>query len=48
MAAWRMAFRCGFNGFEMWDECLEHKVAIIEYSPFDDVDLSKYERGNRD
>jgi hypothetical protein len=45
MAAWRMAFRCGINGFEMWDECLKHKVAIIEYSPFDNVDLSKYERG---
>ena len=45
MAAWRMAFRCGINGFEMWDECLKHKVAIIEYWPFDDLDLSKFARG---
>jgi len=45
MAAWRMAFRCGVNGDEMWDECWNHKVAIIEYSPFDDFDLSVQSEG---
>jgi hypothetical protein len=42
MTAWRMAFRCGINGFELWDACWRHKVAIIEYGPFDDIDLSLY------
>ena len=45
MAAWRMSFRAGKNGFEMWPLCRQHGVAIIEYSPFDDVDLSKYADG---
>lgn len=42
MTAWRMAFRCGINGFELWDACWRHKVAIIEYAPFDDIDISMY------
>lgn len=42
MTAWRMAFRCGINGYELWNDCRRHKVAIIEYRPFDDVDLSLY------
>jgi hypothetical protein len=45
MAAWRMAFRRGTNGPSMWDECRDGKVAIIEYTPFDGVDLSRYPRG---
>jgi len=45
MAAWRMAFRCGINGYELWDDCWEHKVAIIEYTPFDDVNLSSFPEG---
>ena len=45
MAAWRMAFRCGINGYELWDACWRHKVAIIEYGPFDDVDLSLHPEG---
>ncbi len=45
MAAWRMAFRRGTNGPSMWDECRKRKVAINEYTPFDDVDLSRYPRG---
>jgi hypothetical protein len=45
MAAWRMAFRCGIKGDELWPECWNHKVAIIEYSPFDDCDLSLHSEG---
>ncbi|MCL4206164.1 MAG: hypothetical protein KJ000_27080 [Pirellulaceae bacterium] len=40
-----MAFRCGINGHELWEDCWEHQVAIIEYGPFDDIDLSLYPRG---
>jgi hypothetical protein len=42
MAAWRMAFRAGKNGYEMWPDCQRVGVAAIEYSPVDDIDLSKY------
>jgi hypothetical protein len=45
MAAWRMAFRCGINGDELWPECSKHNVAIIEYTPFDDFDLSLHPEG---
>lgn len=45
MAAWRMAFRCGINGDELWPECWKHKVATIEYRPFDDFDLTSYSVG---
>ena len=45
MAAWRMAFRCGTNGDEMWPHCRRLGVAIIEYTPVDDIDLSDYPAG---
>ncbi len=45
MPAWRMAFRCGTNGPEMWPRCQSLGVAIIEYTPVDNVDLSRYPAG---
>ncbi len=45
MTAWRMAFRAGKNGFEMWPYCRELGVAVIEYGPLDDIDLSQYSEG---
>jgi hypothetical protein len=45
MAAWRMAFRAGKNGHEMWPDCYRLGVAFIEYSPVDDIDLSRYPEG---
>lgn len=45
MPAWRMAFRCGKNGPEMWPHCHTLGVAIIEYTPVDDIDLSRYPAG---
>lgn len=45
MTAWRMAFRAGKNGPEMWPYCYRLGVAIIEYTPVDDIDLSRYADG---
>jgi hypothetical protein len=43
MTAWRMSFRAGTNGPEMWDKyCRPLKVAAIEYGPVDDVDFTPY------
>ncbi len=40
MAAWRMAFRVGEEGHELWPDCHRLGVAVIEYTPVDDIDLS--------
>jgi hypothetical protein len=40
--AWRMAFRVGTGGEELWPQCLRHSVAAIHYGPVENVDLSKY------
>ena len=45
MPAWRMAFRCGKNGYELWPACHRLGVATIEYSSVDDIDLSDYSEG---
>src|SRR6266404_3591423 len=45
MPAWRMAFRAGTNGHEMWPHCYRLRVAAIEYGPVDDIDLSGYSEG---
>jgi hypothetical protein len=45
MAGWRMAFRVGKNGFEMWPKCKELGIAAIEYTPVDDIDFSQYSPG---
>ena len=42
MTAWRMAFREGKNGYELWDTCRNHGVAAIQYDPVQDVDFSGY------
>jgi hypothetical protein len=42
MAAWRMAFRDGKNGPELWPRCQELRIAAIEYGPIDDIDFSLY------
>jgi hypothetical protein len=44
MQAWRMAFRDGNKGFEMWDQCLANGVAAIAYEGMD-FDLSKHPEG---
>jgi hypothetical protein len=45
MKVWRMSFRCGDRGYEIWPHCLELGVAAITYSPLAKVDLSKYHPG---
>jgi len=45
MTSWRMAFRVGSGGPEMWPHCLRLGVAAITYSPLAEVDLSKYPQG---
>jgi hypothetical protein len=45
MTAWRMAFRAGKNGYEMWPACKRAGVAAIAYSSVDDIDLSQYPEG---
>ena len=42
MAAWRMAFRAGTNGPEMWPHCHRLGVAAIQYGPVDGIDFSRY------
>jgi len=41
MAIWRMSFRAGTNGEELWPICYRNRVAVIEYTPVDDIDLSR-------
>src|SRR5437763_1073226 len=45
MTAWRMAFRDGTNGPSLWDDCRQLSVAALEYGPVDNIDLSKYPKG---
>ena len=45
MKAWRMAFRTGTGGDELWPDCRRNRVASIEYPSLDDVDLSQYPQG---
>lgn len=40
MNYWRMAFKCGSQGFDMREKCFEHGVAAITYEPFIHTDLS--------
>jgi len=46
MAVWRMAFRCGTNGFDLWPECRRIGMAVIQYDAVQDVDLSQYNRND--
>lgn len=45
MTVWRMAFRVGNQGFDMFPYCLKYGVAAITYDPLAYTDLSKYPRG---
>lgn len=45
MATWRMSFRAGNQGQEMWPYCLKWKVAAITYLPLDRTDLSALPKG---
>ncbi len=42
MATWRMSFRAGNQGPEMWAHCLRFGVAAITYDPLARTDLSKH------
>lgn len=42
MRIWRMAFRVGDSGYEMWPHCLEYGVAAITNYALAKIDLSKY------
>ena len=45
ITTWRMAFRVGPRGDNMWPQCLKLGVAAITYDPLAWTDLSKYARG---
>jgi predicted HNH restriction endonuclease len=45
MKYWRMSFRCGNQGFEMWPHCKELGIAAITYLPIAKIDLSRYPIG---
>jgi hypothetical protein len=36
-----MAFRAGKNGYDLWPECRDRGVAIIQYDALNDIDLSQ-------
>src|SRR5262245_46149999 len=45
MTTWRMAFRAGNHGYEMWPHCYDQGVAAITYHPLEKTDLSKHPEG---
>jgi hypothetical protein len=45
MKFWRMSFRAGNHGYEMWPDCLKLGVAAITYHSLTSTDLSKYPQG---
>lgn len=45
MTTWRMSFRVGNQGYEMWPDCFRLGVAAITYRPLAKTDLSKYPKG---
>jgi len=44
MTSWRMSFRVGTRGYEMWPHCRNLGIAAITYSALSTVDLSKHEQ----
>lgn len=42
MKIWRMSFRVGIQGHEMWPNCYELGVAAMTYYPLAEVNLSLY------
>jgi hypothetical protein len=45
MAIWRMSFRAGNQGYEMWPDCFRLGIAAITYYPLVKTDLSQYPYG---
>jgi hypothetical protein len=45
MKNWRMSFRAGNKGPEMWPDCLRLGIAAITYLPLARTDLSKHRVG---
>ena len=45
MKFWRMSFRAGNQGHEMWPECLRLSVAAITYLPLATTDISRFPEG---
>jgi hypothetical protein len=45
MTTWRMSFRVGNQGHEMWPECLRLGIAAIHYRCLDRTDLSRHPAG---
>jgi len=45
MAAWRMAFRDGKQGGELWPDCKRLGVAAIQYGPADGIDFALHAEG---
>ncbi len=45
MAIWRMSFRAGNQGKEMWPDCFRLGIAAITYLPLVKTDLSQYSYG---
>lgn len=41
MTTWRMSFRAGNQGYEMWPHCFSLGVAAITYHPLGKIDLSQ-------
>ncbi len=44
MKIWRMAFRIGPRGYDLWPKCLELGIAAIEYPAMIGVDLSRCQK----
>lgn len=45
MNQWRMSFRVGIEGAEMWPRCKVLGVAAITYKPLAETNLSQYPQG---
>ena len=45
MTIWRMSFRAGNQGYEMWPDCFRLGIAAITYYPLVKTDLSQYPYG---
>jgi hypothetical protein len=45
MNTWRMAFRQGNRGYDLWPICYKYKIAVISYGDIDKIDLSKFPYG---
>ncbi len=45
MTTWRMAFRQGNRGYELWPMCYQYGVAAISYGDIDKINLSRFPYG---